>query len=68
MHRLGQRARPHLVGEAALAALGLSSFPSLAFVDERGHLRGRGVVRAVEEIPEIVDLLRQTAVVTEERR
>ncbi|MBO9386887.1 MAG: hypothetical protein J7453_10670 [Thermomicrobium sp.] len=59
---------PHLVGEAALAALGLSSFPSLAVVDERGHLRGRGVLRSVEEVPEIVSMLLQPTVNTEGKR
>lgn len=56
---------PRLVGEAALAALGLSNYPSLAFVDERGHLRGRGVLRSVEEVPEIVSMLLQPTVDTE---
>jgi hypothetical protein len=59
---------PRLVGEAALAALGLSSFPSLAVVDERGHLRGRGVLRSVEEVPEIVSMLLQPTVNTEGKR
>ncbi len=59
---------PRLVGQAALAALGLSSFPSLAFVDERGHLRGRGVLRSVEEVPEIVSMLLQPTVNTEGKR
>jgi hypothetical protein len=59
---------PRLVGEAALAALGLSSFPSLAVVDERGRLRGRGVLRSVEEVPEIVSMLLQPTVNTEGKR
>jgi hypothetical protein len=59
---------PHLVGEAALAALGLSSFPSLAVVDERGHLRGRGVLRSVAGVPEIVSMLLQLTVNTEGKR
>lgn len=57
-----------LTGDAALAALGLSSFPSLAFVDERGHLRGRGALRSVEDVLEIVDMLCQSPLDAEGKR